>query len=167
MGTVILFIAFGASAALLARVVGRFRREWREAEVARGPAIPEQSLSIPVAGGLSFFLEGPRFRTWSKWPVFFLTDPSTGRAIPVRPTYSGAGVRSARRSRVERGRFALERPGSYLVRVEGLRPADRDEYAVVIMRPFTQKLLAFILSIVLLSLIVIGSFVGVILTLAL
>jgi hypothetical protein len=167
MGAFLCGIGFTASAYLLVRAIRTFRRHYRVAEVARAAALPQQTIRIPTAGELRLFLEGPRFRTWGKRLTYAMSEESTGRSFPITPSYSGSGVRSTTRSRVERGRFTLSTPGAYVLQVGGLEPHEAPEYAVVIMRPFFGKLLAFILSCVFLGMILIGSLIGAILFLAL
>lgn len=167
VGAFLCGIGFVLSAFLLARAISTFRRQYRDAEVARAGALPRQTLRIPVAGELRLYLEGPRYRTWRKRLTYALSEESTGRSVPITPSLSGSGVRSTRYSRVERGRFALAAPGAYVLEVAGLGPDEVPEYAVVIMRPFFGKLLTFILSCVVLGMVLIGSFVGAILFLVL
>jgi hypothetical protein len=159
MGVLLGIVLFGLSAAALLRLIGRFHRDWKAAEIVRGPAVPEQTIPFPVSGELSLFLEGPRFYTYQKRLQYSLRQATTGSGVPITPVFGGAGVRSMKHSRVERGRFSLHVPGEYCLQIGGLGPRDAGNYAVVFMRPFTSRLLRFILTCVLLGFVLIGSLV--------
>jgi hypothetical protein len=153
------------SGVFLLRSVGRFRRGWRDAEIMRFAAVPQHAFRLEASGDLRLFLEGPKFRTYPKRLSYSLQDAATGMAIPMTPVLAGSGVRSLRRSRVERGRFNLPAPGDLVLQIGGLEAADQLEYEIVFMRPFRTQLLTFILGCVALGMILIGSFVLVILSL--
>lgn len=155
------------SGVLLIRIIRGFQRAWREAAILRLPAAPQQTFSLNAVGDIRLFLEGPRYHTWTKRPSFELSDASTGRPIAVTPKFSGSGVRGRTRSRVERGQFVLPAPAELVLRIGGLDPADPGRYEVVFMRPITERLLRFILGCVFLGMVLIGSFVLLILGLAL
>jgi hypothetical protein len=167
MGAVLGMILFLLSGFVLLRVVNRFKEEWRTAEVVRGPAVSSQTLNFPVAGPLGLYLEGPRYRTWSRQLHYSLVDTSSGLPVPIESVLSGAGVNSLRIARVQRGRLVLPRPGPYALQVTGLAPSDASEYAVVFMHPFTGKLLRFIFTCVFAGMVLVGSLVLAILALVL
>lgn len=156
-----------ASGLLLARSVRRFRADWRAAEVARVAVRPRQTVRLPAAGDLRLFLEGPRLRTWGKQLTYVLANAETGAPVPIQPSFTGTGVRSLRRSRVERGRFHLPLPASVDLQIGGLEPSDPERFEIVFMRPFTERLLRFVLTCVGLAMILVGSLVLAILSLAL
>ncbi len=159
MVTVFGFILSGLSAMVLWRQIRGFIRDWQAAEIARGPAVPEQVIRLPVSGELGLYVEGPRFYTWQKRLRCSLRHVATGLEVPIRPVISGAGVRSLKYSRVQRGRMELPAAGDYALRIEGLAAGDESAYAIVFMHPFTGRLLRFILSCVLLGFGVIGGLV--------
>lgn len=159
MGVVLGIVLFGLSAVALLRLISRFRRDWKAAEIVRGPAVPEQTIRFPVSGALSLFLEGPRFYTYQKRLQYSLRQAPTGAGVPITPVFAGAGVRSMKHSRVERGHFSLPAPGDYCLAVGGLGPGDAGNYAVVFMHPFTGRLVRFILTCALLGFVLIGSLV--------
>ena len=159
MGSLLCLAALIASAVVLLRTIRAFRAAWRGAEITRGPAVPLQSMHVPVAGPMALFLEGPRYTTYTKLPHFALRDPETGQRVQVDSVLMGSGVRSLRRSRVQRGRFVLPRPGTFELQIDGLQPEDARDYAVVLMHPFTGKVIRFVLTCVFLGLVLIGSFV--------
>ena len=167
MGVLVGVGVFALSLYVLLRTVRGFQLPWRECEILRGPAVPRQTLRFPVDGEMALYLEGPRFRTWGKRCQYACTDATTGQAVPIAPTLSGSGVRSRRYSRVQHGRLTLPRPGDYVLQVSGLQPSESHEYAVVFMRLFTGQLLRFILACVFLGMVLIGSLVLTILSLAL
>jgi hypothetical protein len=159
MGSLLGIILMAASGYLLLKSVAGFRRMWREAEIVRGPAVPEQTVQFPVAGDISLFLDGPRYKTYWRRLQYALFDARSGAPVPITPVFTGSGVRSLRRSRVQRGRFALPAPGPYVLRVGGLSPGEAAEYAIVFMHPITARLLRFILTCVFLGMVFIGSLV--------
>lgn len=167
MGTVLGFVGVVVSAGLLLGAIGRFRRDWREGEILRAPAVSRQVLHVPVAGQFGLFVEGPRYRAWGKRYDFRLYGADSGRPVPITPCLSGAGVRTPRRSRVQRGRFALDAPGAYTLEVDGLAVGDEATCAIVLMRPMTRRVIGFVLTIVALCFCLIGSLVLAILSLVL
>jgi hypothetical protein len=159
VGFLLSLAALIVSVALLHRTIRAFIAGWREAEIARGPAVPMQSLHVPAAGPLALFLDGPRYATYTKRLHFAMRDPETGQSVPVQPVLMGSGVRSLRRSRVQRGRFVLSRPGRFELRIDGLHPDDARDYSIVIMRQVTGMVIRFVLTCVVLGLVLIGSLV--------
>jgi hypothetical protein len=156
MGTLLGLIGMALSAYLLLKTVRGFRRAWREAEIVRGAAAPQQTIRFDSAGEISLFLDGPRYRTYTKRLQYEMICEGSGLPVPITPVYAGSGVRSLTRSRVQRGRFTLPAPGSYTLRIGGLSPTDPTEYAIVFMRPFTRELLTFIFTCVLLGMALLG-----------
>jgi len=116
-------------------------------------------MRFPVSGDLSLFLEELRFYTYQKRLQYSLRQATTGLGVPITPVFGGAGVRSRKHSRVERGRFSLPVPGDYRIQIGGLGPGDAGNYVDVFMHPFTGRLLRFILTCVLLGFGLIGGFV--------
>lgn len=167
MGSLLCLLAMAAAAVLLLRSIRDFRAAWSAAEIARGPAVAVQTLRLSEAGPLALFLDGPRYGTYTKRLQFSLRNAETRQPVSLQPVLMGAGVRSPRRSRVQRGRFVLPRAGAFELQIEGLQPEDAREYAIVIMRPFTGRLVRFILSCVLLGMALVGSLVAGILLLVL
>jgi hypothetical protein len=156
---VIGIVLIGLSAAMLLRLIGRFRRAWRAAEIVRSAAVPEQTIRFPEAGEVGLFLDGPRFYTYQKRLQYSLSQAATGLAVPITPVYAGTGVRTPKRSRVQRGRLLLPAPGDYSLRIGGLSPGDAGDYAVVFMHPVTGQVLRFILTCILLAFGLIGGLV--------
>jgi hypothetical protein len=76
-------------------------------------------------------------------------------------------VRGFRRSRVQRGRFVLPRPGTFELQIDGLHPDDARNYAIVLMHPVTGKVIRFVLTCVFFGMVLIGSLVLGILSLVL
>ncbi len=167
MGSLLCLVVLIASAILLLRSIRGFRAAWRAAEITRGPAVPFQSMHVPEAGPLALFLEGPRYGTYRKRLHFALRDPETSLPVPIRPVLMGSGVRSLRRSRVQRGRFTLPRPGTFELQIDGLQPEDAGNFDIVLMRPFTGQVIRFGLTCTFLGMVMIGSLVGGILLLVL
>lgn len=159
MGVAIGVILFCVSVFLLPRMIGSFRRDYRAAEIVRGPAVAEQTIRFPEGGSLGLYLEGPRYHTYHKRLQYALTDPATGTAVAIRPVLAGTGVRSLKHSRVQRGQFILPTPGEYLLRVGGLAADDASRYAIVFMHPFTGRVIRFVLTCVLLGFMLIGGLV--------
>ncbi len=167
MGSLLCLVALIASAVLLYRAIRRFTAAWRAAEIARGPAVPLQSLRIPAEGPLALFLEGPRYGTYRKRLRFGLRDPETDQPVPIQRVLMGSGVRSLRRCRVQRGRLVLPRPGTFELQVEGLQPEDVQNYEVVLMRPIAGRVVRFVLACVALGIVLFGSLVRGVLSLVL
>jgi len=166
MSVVVGAAVFVASGWLLLRATFSFRRAWREAEILRGPAVTRQVLHFPVAGEMALYLEGPRFRTWMQRCRYTCVDTVTGVAVPITPSFSGSGVRGRRYSRIQHGSLTLPRPGDYVLEVAGLQAADAADYAVVFMRLFARRMIRFILTCVLLGMLLVGSLVLTVLSLA-
>jgi hypothetical protein len=159
MGVATGVVVFALSAWLLLRTVASFRLAWSEAEILRAPVVARQTLGFPVAGRMALCLEGPRFRTWSQRCRYSCEDAATAAPVPIAPSYSGSGVRSRRYSRVQHGSLELPRPGEYVLHVEGVQPTDAPDYTIVFMRPFTGRIIRFVLTCVLLGMLLIGSLV--------
>ena len=163
VGAVVFVLAGG----LLLRAISAFRRAWRDAEILRVPAIARQTLRFQTSGDMALCLEGPRFGTWRQRCRYACTDEATGQAVAIAPARSGAATRGRRRTRIQRGSLTVPHPGDYVLEVAGLEPADAPGYAVVFMRPFSGRMLRFILTCVLLGMLVVGSLVLAILSAAL
>lgn len=166
MGALLGLLLMLLSGLALLRLLGSFRRAWREAEILRLPALPQQDFRLDAVGDLRLCLQGPRYRTWGKRLAYTLSDVVSSKRIDVVPSYSGTGVRSRSHSRVVHARFRSLAPASLRLQIAGLEPQDESLYQVVLMRPFTDRLLAYILGFVLLGMLLVGSLVLVVLSLA-
>ena len=150
--------ALGAIALVFA--IRRLVRIHRSGFVARVALAPEQLLSLDSAGALVLHAEGPRFtRTFARLR-YQLVERETGAEVPLRPILLRSTVAGMSNVRLSLHTFAIERPGAYLLRVEGLRPETATEgHSLVFTRNTRGASALAVLAIVVSALALIGSVV--------
>jgi hypothetical protein len=116
--------AFFLLGGLLVWVVVRLLRSNREQLLASGPMTVEQEFALREAAALLLLIEVPRFGSGFRQLEFEVVERASGRATKLSYDFVRAqgAVYGVTTMRVPLGRVIVERPGSYLVRVGGLRP---------------------------------------------
>ncbi len=150
---------------LLVRVIARLLRSNRAQWVASGPLVAEQEFAIRDSGELLLLIEVPRFGSDFRELEFEVVEKATERATRMRYDFLRAqgAVYGVTTMRVPLGRVALQRPGSYLVRITGLQPgADHSGSRIIFSRPYLARMVLQIIGIVVCA---IGMLLGLLLAL--
>jgi hypothetical protein len=150
-----LLVGSGVLAAVLlaGAVISLVRGLREEAPLAELPLLPEQEVRLETAGPLVLDVEGPlltgRFRGLS----YQLVRRETGQPVRDETAWFRESRTGGRRARVSVHIFALEAPGTHLLRVEGLQPDVDYSDCRLLLRPdrrarFTLWLAAHVLAII-------------------
>jgi hypothetical protein len=157
---------FVLSVYLLARTIGSLTRTVRGSVVLSVPVREEQSVQFDAANSYLLNVEGKRFTTDFAGYRFSMTDPA-GRELRLDPVLMRTAVTSFSRVRLEINQFTIPAPGAYTLRVHGIRPAQDPENRIVFTRPIGGAIVGYVLALVLLGALTIGSLVGSILIIVL
>ncbi|MBZ5515853.1 MAG: hypothetical protein LAN62_13610 [Acidobacteriia bacterium] len=153
----LLFCISGLTLALCIRGV---IRSVREAVLFSVPLVERQTIEFLEAGRVMLCVEGPRFTTrFARLKYELSADsgaPVEGRVVLFRFQKS-----SFSRVRLEVRTYEIPRPGSYVLRIQGLGPPQaRDtEHQLVFTRPHTARSVSYILGIVFSGLVLILSLI--------
>ncbi len=143
--------AFFFLGGLLVWAVTRLMRSNREQFVAGGPFMAEQEFMISAPAALVLLVEVPRFGSDFRQLEFEVVDKAGGEPTKLRYDFVRAqgAVYGVTTMRVPIGRVTVQRPGSYLVRVDGLQPgADYSRCRIMLSRPYLGRMVLQIISIV-------------------
>ena len=143
--------AFFFLGGLLVWVVARLLRSNREQLVAGGPLMAEQEFMISAPAALVLLVEVPRFGSDFRQLEFEVVEKAGGEPTKLRYDFVRAqgAVYGVTTMRVPLGRITVQRPGSYLVRVDGLRPStDYSGCRIMLSRPYLGRMVLQIISIV-------------------
>jgi hypothetical protein len=143
--------AFLTLGSLLIWVVARLLRSNREQLVASGPFSAEQEFAIRDPAELLLLVEVPRFRSKFHQLEFEVVEKATAQSTRMRYDYLRAqgAVYGVTTMRVPLGRFTVQRPGSYLVRITGLQPgADYSKSRIMLSHPYLGRMVLQIIGIV-------------------
>lgn len=136
---------------LLAWVVARLLRSNREQLVAGGPLRAEQEFNIGQPAALVLLIEVPRFGSNFREFQFEVVEKASGQSTKLRYDFARAqgAVYGMTTMRVPLGRLIVRRPGSYLVRVEGLQPGtDYSRSRIMLSRPYLGRMILQTMGIV-------------------
>ena len=137
---------------LLVWMVVRLLRSNRAQLVASGPLVAEQEFAIRDPAALLLLVEVPRFGSNFRELEFEVIEKATGQSTKLRYDFLRAqgAVYGVTTMRVPLGRFAVQRPGAYLLRVAGLEPgADYSGSRIMLSRPYLARMALQIVGIVL------------------
>ena len=143
--------AFFLLGGLLVWVVVRLLRSNREQLLASGPMTTEQEFALREAAALLLLIEVPRFGSGFRELEFEVVERASGRATKLSYDFVRAqgAVYGVTTMRVPLGRVTVERPGSYLVRVGGLKPGgDYSRCRIMFSRPYLRRMVLQIIGIV-------------------
>ena len=143
--------AFFLLGGLLVWVVVRLLRSNREQLLASGPMTAEQEFALREAAALLLLIEVPRFGSGFRELEFEVVERASGRATKLSYDFvrTQGAVYGVTTMRVPLGRVTVERPGSYLVRVGGLKPGgDYSRCRIMFSRPYLRRLVLQIIGIV-------------------
>ncbi len=144
--------AFLGLGGVLAWVVARLLRSNREQLVASGPMTAEQEFMLREPAALLLLVEVPRFGSDFRQLEFEVIEQATGQATKLRYDFVRAqgAVYGVTTMRVPLGRIMVQRPGSYLVRINGLqRDTDYSRSKIMFSRPYLGRMVLQIIGIVL------------------
>ena len=144
-------VAFFLLGGLLTWVVTRLLRSNREQLVASGPMISEQEFTLRDTATLLLLIEVPRFGSDFRQLEFEVVERASGRTTKLSYDFIRAqgAVYGVTTMRVPLGRVTVERPGSYLVRVGGLKPGgDYSRCRIMFSRPYLRRMVLQIIGIV-------------------
>jgi len=143
--------AFFLLGGLLVWVVVCLLRSNREQLLASGPMTSEQEFALREAAALLLLIEVPRFGSGFRELEFEVVERASGRATKLSYDFVRAqgAVYGVTTMRVPLGRVAVERPGSYLVRVGGLQEGrDYSRCRIMFSRPYLGRMVLQIIGIV-------------------
>jgi len=143
--------AFFLLGGLLVWVVVRLLRSNREQLLASGAMTAEQEFALREAAALLLLVEVPRFGSGFRELEFEVVERASGRATKLSYDFVRAqgAVYGVTTMRVPLGRVTVERPGSYLVRVGGLKPGgDYSRCRIMFSRPYLRRMVLQIIGIV-------------------
>jgi len=143
--------AFFLLGGLLVWVVVRLLRSNREQLLASGPMTAEQEFALREAAALLLLIEVPRFGSGFRELEFEVVERASGGATKLTYDFVRAqgAVYGVTTMRVPLGRVTVERPGSYLVRVCGLKPgADYSRCRIMFSHPYLGRMVLQIIGIV-------------------
>jgi hypothetical protein len=86
----------------------------------RVPPVAEQDVELEAAGSLVLELESPPLTTPPRRRTFSLREHPSGCVVPMRAELVPTRSSGFTRARLAIQRFALEAPGTYTLRVDGL-----------------------------------------------
>jgi hypothetical protein len=133
-------------------------RALRASVVASLPLQVEQTIELPATGTYDLYVEGTRFSADFRHLAFELHGAG-GAPVPVRPALFRFLVAGLKRVRLKLAGFAAPAPGSYLLRLTGIRPDQDPANRIVVATPVAAKVAAHVLAIVALSALSVGSLV--------
>jgi hypothetical protein len=148
-----------AALGLLVATAVSLVRTVRGSVVTRVPVRAEQRVTLDRAGELALSYEGSMLSRGPAGLRFALTG-ADGAAVPLHGVLFRTRVSSFRRTRMELYDFTLRAPGAYVLRVEGLGPAEYGGDAIVFSRRFGAALVGHVLALVVLGAAFIGSMVA-------
>jgi len=143
--------AFFLLGGLLVWMVVRLLRSNREQLLATGPITAEQEFALREAAALLLLIEVPRFGSRFRELEFEVVEQASGRTTKLTYDFLRAqgAVYGVTTMRVPLGRVTVERPGSYLVRVDGLQEgADYSRCRIMFSRPYLGRMVLQIIGIV-------------------
>jgi hypothetical protein len=143
--------AFLVLGGLLVWVVARLLRSNREQLVATGPMTAEQEFVLREPAALLLVVEVPRFGSDFRQLAFEVVEKSTGQSTKLHYDFVHAqgAVYGVTTMRVPLGRITVQRPGAYLVRINGLQPdTDYSRSRIMFSRPYLGRMVLQIIGIV-------------------
>jgi len=143
--------AFCLLAGLLVWGVVRLLRSNREQLLASGPMTAEQEFALRQAAAILLLIEVPRFGSNFRELEFEVVEQASGRTTKLRYDFVRAQgvVYDVTTMRVPLGRVTVERPGTYLVRVDGLQEGtDYSRCRIIFSRPYLGRMVLQIIGIV-------------------
>ncbi len=156
LGVLVMLVAVAALWRFIAGLVALIRKSY----LFKAPLAASQQVEFSEAGQLSLSVEGPRFSTRFAG-VGFELQAMDGRRIEGRRVLFRLQTSGLSTARLEVLRYDIPWPGRYVFNMTGLgAPREGDaRHAVVFMRPRTGRTVAYILGIVLASMVFIASLV--------
>lgn len=147
------------SAALLAFFILSMIKGFKQAHLLRVPLLEEQKIEFAEAGRVVLCTQGPQL----SFRFAKLDYELTGDGIPVECKKYLFPRRTTGLSwvRLELQSYSIPRPGRYLLRIRGLEPGSKadSEHWIVFMRPHLAKSIGYVIGIVLVGILFIGSIV--------
>lgn len=151
--------AFLIAAVLLGLTIRSLIHTMRGSVVASVPVRAEQRFALPRAGDYDLYVEGKFLSRDFGALEFSLTDAS-GAPVTLHPVLFRTTVSSFSRVRLQLRHFHTADPGTFTLRVTGIRENQDPENRIVFAAPVTARMVLHILAIVLLSILTIASLVG-------
>jgi hypothetical protein len=147
-----------AAAVLLVRTIAGLLRVVRASRVATVPLAPEMRVRLEVSGSLELAMEGPRFSRGFGGVNFSLHRVDLGQEVPLRRLLFRTQVSGMDRVRLSLYAVEVPAPGEYFLRAENLGAVSA-ESAVVFVRPLGAALMGYVLALIGLAFLLIGSMV--------
>jgi hypothetical protein len=150
---------FVLSATGLAFTIRGLLRTLSGSAVTSFPLHEEESFTLREPGTFDLYVEGKLGTTDFAGLKMELTDPG-GRRVPLDQVLFRAHVSSFSRSRLLVRSFTVSAPGSYTLRVTGIRSTASPDDRIVLAHPVRGAMILHILGIVALGCLTIGSMVA-------
>jgi hypothetical protein len=150
---------FVISGALLICLILNVIRVVKQAHLLSVPLLEQQEIEFTEAGRVVLCTQGPRL----SFRFAHLDYELVGDGVPIegRTTWFHARTSGVSWVRMEVRSYGIPRPGRYVLRIKGLQPgsAADSEHRIVFMRPHLAGSIAYVIGIVLASMLFIGSIV--------
>jgi hypothetical protein len=156
---VLLFVTvpvFLVAALLLVRTIKGLVRTVRASRVAAVPLAPEARVRLETTGPLQLAMEGRRFSRDFAGVTFTLHRVDVGQEVPMRRLLFRTRVSGMDRVRLSLYALDVPAPGEYYLRAESLGAVAADS-AVVFVRPLGAALVGYVLALIGLGALLIGS----------
>jgi len=151
--------AFLIAAVLLGLTIRSLVHTMRGSVVASVPVRAEQGFALSRAGDYDLYVEGKFLSRDFGALELSLTD-AAGAPVTLHPVLFRTTVSSFSRVRLKLHHFQTADPGTFTLRVTGIRENQDSENRIVFAAPVTARMVFHILAIVLLSILTIASLVG-------
>lgn len=152
--------AFLVSVSLLVFSIAGVMRTVKQAMLFGVPLLERQEIEFAAGGRVVLCIEGPLFTTRFAKLEFELDAPH-GATIQGRRSLFRAKTTGFSKTRMELRYYEIPYPGRYLLRVKGLEPGESPDarHRIVFMHPHLARSIVYVISIVLASIVSIGSIV--------
>lgn len=153
-------LLFGVSAALLGFFILNVIRLVDKSKILSVPLVTQQEVDFPFAGRVILCMEGPlltsRFAN-----LDYDLRAREGMPVEGKTTWFHARTSSFSKVRMELKSYELTKPGTYVLRIQGLEPGSGADsgHRIVFMRPHLALSIGYVIGITLSAGLLIGSIV--------
>jgi len=151
--------AFVVAVILLGLTIRSLIHTVRGSVVATVPVRAEQRFALPRAGDYALYVEG-KFLSRDFGALEFSLADVAGAPVTLHPVLFRTTVSSFSRVRLQLRHFHAAAPGTFTLRVTGIRENQDPENRIVFTAPVTARMVLHILAIIVLAALTIGSLVG-------